>query len=54
MRYEIQSCEVGYEVVRCSTKETLAIFPTLKNEGWAQTERRAELYLASVLQRGQE
>lgn len=53
MRYAIQSMEDGYEVVRTATKETLATFPTLKGESWVQAERRAEKYLAHVLNHGE-
>jgi hypothetical protein len=49
MRYEVESYEDGYEVVRKSTRETYARFPNLKGESYSATERRAELYATALI-----
>ena len=54
MRYEIKSCENDFRVVRHATREPIAIFPMLKGESVETTERRAEKYLALVLNDGAE
>ena len=53
MKYDIRSYEDGLEVVNTYTKDTIAQFPTLKQESFDDTNRRAELYVAMLLRDGQ-